>query len=526
RLDYVTHKRIGGMGNVNKVSGRVKIDWTASENLDVLLTLSATRVREEGWTRRVLAYNANLGLVHLLSKFLNPPYGNDFLKGLNIYQSYATGPNSNDSDARDVALTATWDLGGMTLKSTSSYRHVTVDAGVDPDGTIYDIINQQNHWNQKQFTQEFLLSGTSFEDRLNWVMGLYYYSEKMHYFVKTLVLEPLWKLFGADLGGSRIVSQNIKSYAGFGQATYALTDKLSMTAGLRYTYETKNLARKGFRSHTGVENIPYGEMGASYHSFSPRFGLEYQWNPSLMTYVSAAQGFKSGGINGRSMKSNDFLPFGPETVWTYEVGVKSEWFNHRLLFNGDVFYSNYNDIQFQSLTSDPKTAQPISIIDNAGKAKIKGFEIQLKAVVAEGLTLITNVGYTHARYTYVKPTVPISVNNRFPEVPEWTLTLAANYTTEIGDYGRLSSRIDWAFRSKVFHDATNSPSIVQDKYGLINMRLSFQPGDGDWTIAAFVTNLTDKEYIKGGTDFLAGLGFAEGQIGQPREWGASVQYKF
>ncbi len=526
RLDVFSGKKIDEMGDIDKVSGRLQFLWTASENVDALLALSATKVREKGWTRTVLDYNTDLGLMRLLNSFLDPPLGAPFLDGLNFYQSYATGPNSNESDAWDAALTVTWDLGEVTAKSISSYKNLELDAGVDPDGSIYDIINQQNHWEQDQFSQEFLVNGLSFDDRLEWVMGLYYYSEDMDYYVETLVLDPLWYLFGADIGGSRIVSQKIKSYAGFGQATYALSPKMSLTAGLRYTYEEKSMARQGFRIHTGVENILYGEMADNYDSFSPRVGFEYQWNPDLMTYVSAAQGFKSGGINGRSMASNDFLPFGAETVWTYEAGIKSDWLERRLNINAAIFYSDYSDIQFQSLTSDPVTAQPISIIDNAGQAEIKGFEVEMKTIVAEGLNFSASVGYTDAKYTDIKPGVPISTNNRFPEIPKWSLALSTDYTVELGDYGYLNGRIDWTYRSKVFHDPQNSASIAQDAFGLLNARLSFETRGSAWVFSTFVTNLADKQYIIGGTDFLTGLGFAEAQIGRPREWGLSVRYNF
>ncbi|PCI34229.1 MAG: hypothetical protein COB54_00065 [Alphaproteobacteria bacterium] len=526
RLDIFTGDKIGEMGDVDKLSGRVKINWVASENVEILLALSATKVRETGWTRRVLDYNADLGLLALLSNFLEPDYGPVFLEGLKLNQSYATGPNTNHSNSWDTALTINWNLGDVSVKSITSYKDLDLEAGVDPDGSIYDIIKQTNEWEQKQFSQEFLINGASFDDKLDWVMGLYYYSENVDYYVETYVLDPLWDFLGADLGGSRIVDQNIKSYSAFGQATYAMNEKLSATVGLRYTYEEKSMARQGFRLHTGVENILFGERSENFDSFSPRFGLEYQLNKDFLTYVSVAQGFKSGGLNGRSMASNDFLPFDSETVWTYEFGLKSEWFDRRLLFNTALYYSDYKNIQFQSISSDPDTAQPITIIDNAGKAEIKGFEAELKAVVAEGFILTANVGYTDAKYTEIKQSVGISTDNRFPEIPEWSYALAANYTVEIGNSGSLSGRVDWTYRSKVFHDAPNSEIIAQDGYGLLNARLSFETSDGNWTISTFVTNLADKKYILGGANFLMGLGFAEGQIGRPREWGASVQYRF
>ena len=110
--------------------------------------------------------------------------------------------------------------------------------------------------------------------------------------------------------------------------------------------------------------------------------------------------------------------------------------------------------------------------------------------------------------------------------PEWSWTLAGEYTRSIGDLGELTARLDWVRKSRIYHDALNSPHVVQSGYGILNARLSLEFDDDKWVLSVFGTNLQDKHYILAGTDFLESLGFAEVAYARPKELGASLQYNF
>ncbi len=520
RLDFFTGNQIDRMGNQNKLSGRALIDWTPTPDLDVLLSVDGTRVREQGPVRKVVAF-VQAPLVGLLNMFVNPPYGEAFATDSD-FTTFSNKGNANDLDVWGIALTVNWDLGGWAIKSITSYRDMTAKSAVDPDGSIYDIIDFLSTIDQNQFSQELQVSGLSFDDRLNWVFGLYYFQEDASHVNPIVVYGDLRNIIGLDISFTAEQQTDNKSYAAFGQGTLALTDKLSFTGGLRFTDDKKDVARSQIRQFSGLVLVPFEREKKSFQAVSGRAGIEYQWTEDVMTYVSVARGFKSGGINWRSLSGTAFKPFKPEFVWTYEAGLRSTLLERRLRFNGTFFYSDYRDIQFTVVRGDPETGEPTTVIDNAARARIKGFEIEAMALPAPGLVLTAGAGLTDAEYTRVDPGAPITVDSKFVKTPKWTVTLSGQYTVPAGNAGQVVGRLDWVYKSKIHHDALNSPFGLQKGYSLLNARLVFESAGGNWSIALFATNLTDERYILAATDLSNALGFAEVQWAPPREWGLSL----
>ncbi len=291
-------------------------------------------------------------------------------------------------------------------------------SGADPDGSIYGIIDFATFIDHDQFSQELQLSGLSIDERLKWVFGVYYFQEDAFNENPVDVYRELRDFIGLDISFTTRSWVENKSYAVFGQGTYEITDKLSLTGGLRYTYDKKDVTRDRFRHFSGLVFVPLDSLDKNWDAVTGRAGAEYQWNDDVMTYASVARGFKSGGINARSLAENDFLPFDPEFIWTYEVGLRSEWFDRRLRFNASLYYSDYSDIQFTVIQGDPDTGEPITVVDNAAKARIKGFEADLIVAPAPGLTLTAGVGLIDTEYTRVDPGTPITTDTKFTQTPK------------------------------------------------------------------------------------------------------------
>jgi len=511
------------MANVNSLSGRGTILLTPNESLEILASFDATRIREKGPIHKLVAV-AQPPLVGLLNMFLPVPYDDSWLTDSD-FTSQATGSNANEIDLWGVSLTAIWKAESYTLKSITAYRSNKSFYGLDPDGSPIVIIDEAIRGKQHQFSQEFQIDGVSLNDRLEWVAGVYYFTEKGEISAVDNVFPVLFNIIGLDLSFSTDLNIENKSYAAYGQGTYAITEQLSLTTGMRYTYEEKYGDVFRYRAPTGAVVIPFTDKKENWDSFSPRVGMEYRWNQDVMTYVSAAQGFKSGGFNGRADAADGFTTYDPEKVWTFEAGLRSDIFNNKLRFNATVFLSKYKDIQFTVIRGN-EAGEPTSQVDNAAKADIKGVEIELTAVPVEGLILNAALGLTDAKYTSINPGSDITINSSFINTPKWTFVLAGQYTIPINDSFEVVSRIDYAYKSKIFYDAANSPFIVQQGYGLLNGRLSLKSTDGSWSVSVFGTNLTNRHYIQAGTDFLNALGFAEVQFARPREWGLSFEYRF
>src|SRR5690606_36047689 len=165
---------------------------------------------------------------------------------------------------------------------------------------------------------------------------------------------------------------DIDSFAGYVHGKFRFNDRLSITAGGRYTDESKDFTTMLVRNASGVVSVPETTVSKSWDAFTPRVGFEYQWTPDLMTYVSASRGFKSGGFNGRAQTIAEIDSFDPEYVWSYEAGIKTEWFDKRLLLNLSAFYNDYTDIQLTSLRAVEGLI--VIVTENAGEARIKGLE--------------------------------------------------------------------------------------------------------------------------------------------------------
>jgi iron complex outermembrane recepter protein len=516
------------LADTGKLSGRISALYTPTSNLDFLFALDGTDIHQHNGDYQ-LVHVAIPPLIALYNAVSPIPYTSQWISS-NPYVSNAIGPNADRAKIWGASLTTTWHGPLFDVKSITSYRHNVTENDVSLDGSPLGFFYEYDPVEQHQFSQELQASGTSFSERLKWVGGLYYFQEgaveNSSFNVFPLVLPII-----GDLSFNNFANSDNHDYAAYGQGTYSLLDDLHVTAGLRYTYETKRVSIFQDALNTGAVEIPATTKSTDFNSTSPRFGLDYQWNPGLMTYVSAAEGYKSGGFNGRATSVAAFDEFKPEKDWTYEVGVRSDWLERTLRVNASLYYTKYTDIQ---VTDDTATEQgtPLTLITNAASATIKGGELEILSRPVAGLTLGLNGGYTQARYTSAITTPggvpPVTPSTHFINTPELNYSLSAEYAVSglIGGAYSIVPRVDYNHASTEYFDLSNSPYTTQRAYGLVNARLTFKPTDGPWSVAAFATNLTNRRYILGGTDVSASLGYADVLQGPPREWGVDLRYKF
>ena len=526
RLDFETGETIGDMGNKDSSTGQIMLNWTPNEDVGALFTLDTSRVRESGAVRK-LAATGQAFFIGLTNIIADPDYGDIFLTD-SEFTSYSDGvAGANELDVLGGALTIDWDLGDLYFKSITSYRDMETRSAADDDGSIYKILHTEFALDQEQLSQEFQLGGVSANDRLDWLAGFFYYEEDA--FTRAIPdgFEIAAMILGVDfLSFTAIEQVKTESYAVFGQGTYSFTDQLSMTAGLRYTEDEKEVFRQRNALSTGRALIPPGSQSNSWNDPSGRVGIEYSWDDDKMAYFSVARGYKSGGINARSTRSEEFVPFEPETVLTYEVGLRSEWLDNSFRFNATIYFNDYEDIQFLVQRNDPMTLENLTFVDNAAAAEIKGFELEFVAAPTEGLSLSAAIGYTDAEYTEVEPGSAVSEDSTFINTPEWSAVFSGQYAMPLENGSEFIGRLDYTFQSETYYDIENSPLLIQDDFGLLRARIDFVSSDGKWEASVFGTNLTDERYITAGIDRAAVLGFSMVQYGRPREWGVSFRYNF
>lgn len=563
RDGYVRRLFDGGrLGNKNSLSGRIQLLIEPTSNFSLLFSADGTRTREQAIATNLVAVDENAQFPFFHNKIVNaascgapgtPTPQNDicytsrWITG-DPFTTWASGPNYSDLDLWGVSLTAEYDLGSATLKSITAYRDLKSRFYLDVDQSPRIIDETFNDYSQNQFSQEFQIAGQAFDDRLNYLVGLYYLKEK-----------------GVDRNGLEFTiarflsggSVDNDSYAAFAQATWKFTDRLNLTLGARYTSEKKRftpdqvilqdnlggnlllLSRCFVRpvpvlppnptctadltlNPNGNLILPNVQRVTKANEFTPAVTLDYKFSDDVLAYLSYSKGFKSGGFTQRVFPPLPEAPsFGPEFVNSYEIGLKTELFDRRVRFNTAAFYADYDDLQIIVADGIAPTVR------NAGTARIKGFEAELEIAAGDRVRLQGGVGYTDAEYRTVSPlAAPVTVNSQLPNAPKWTATANVVIDAVKADWGGITLVGDWSFKSASHKEAINSPGTFQPAYSLFGASVTATLLDDRLQLSFGGTNLSDKRYILTGYDNIGAQGHIQVTPARPREWFLRAKFKY
>jgi iron complex outermembrane receptor protein len=553
-------------GDVNSDGARGLLHWTPGGGWDVMVEGDYTRRREQSIANELLDVVPTDPLLFLWNLLVAPSYGpGSVYDGRFITHgrdSQGTGPNLSNLDMWGSSINVSKDVSeSLKLKSITAYRNEDADFGQDQDHSPYTYLETVNHNKHDAFSEELQLTGTSFGDRLEWVAGGFFMHENAKDEFDVILGGGLYDALEAlpaailpldptancppgptdnpflcaggpgnpvnialDLDLTIFDHVDIDSYAGYAQGTYKFTDKLSATFGGRYTSEHKRFTTMLVRNASGFVSVPEHSIAHTWDAFTPRLGLEYQATPDVMAYVSASRGFKSGGFNGRAQSLAEIDSFDPEYMKSYEIGVKSQWFDHRLQLNFAGFYNDYTDIQLLSV----RAVQGLIVVvtENAGKARIQGLELELAAQPVRPLVVRAGLGYTDAKYTELNPGATVTLDSKLVKTPKLTASLVADYEIGLGSAGSLTIGGDASYRSSYFMDPNNTPLFEQGGYSLFGAHVRYQSSDKRWEVTAFGTNLSDKRYLTNALQSYGTFGTADGSFGPPIEWGLTVRARY
>ncbi len=492
----------GNLAVENDIAGRVQLLFTPKENISFLFSADHTR-RRGTVIPHGRAASTIPGDISLL-----PNDDPDLVR--------LSAPIQDDLDVTGFALTTEIGMGEVNLKLITAYREQSGQSGQDFDGGSDNILDQFITSSQDQFSQEIQFTGTSLDDKLEWLIGAYYFKENGQ-FDSDIVLTGV----PIDI----FTNSETESYAAFVQGTYQVSDKLSVTGGIRWTSETKAIDIDTF---FGPFQLVDAQESNKFEAFSPKVSIDYQASDDLLVYASVSRGFRSGGFNGRPFSPNDVTPFDEETTTAYEIGVKADMMEKRVRLNIAGFYTDYKDIQLTATTLNEQ-GQFIVLTANAGKAEIYGIEAELQARPTEDLFIYGSVGY--ADNGNVSPLegfdFDTSTGGNLPGASEWTLSFGGNYDFEVGNDMIGMVGIDYSYRSRYDHQASNQTAAVEENgYGLLNARLIVGPDDEKWKLTFYGKNLTDEVYRVYGQDSLASMGVAVVWFGPTREFGATLSFNF
>lgn len=440
----------------------------------------------------------------------------------NIRDIASDVPPVRDSKTSGVALDIAYKLNdSWEIKSLTGYRDIDVVKVGDFDGTTTTGWKFTNLNDGDQFSQEFQLNYDT--DRLHGVFGLYYFESSI-YSTDTVPFG-----FNSDVPGNIFDQRgtaDTEAFAVFGNVTWAATEKLNVTAGLRYSDEKRHT----FGSFEIVV-LPFVdafiplEARRSWNAVTPKLSLDYTFTDGVMGYVTASKGFKSGQI----LPGNTNPPIDPEFVWSYEAGLKTTLLDNTLRANLTAFYYDYKDLQVSQLQGLNFT------ITNAAKAKIKGFEAEIAYAPTRYTSLELTYGFLDATFSEFLTEDPIFPalgvldlsGNPLPTAPRNMITvgLAQTLPTSWGDF---ELRGDLRWKDDMYFDPYKRPSASQDAYSETSLRLTFRPNAyPNLTAALWAQNLFDKEAITNNYVSLASGGFPRnGSPNDPRTYGIEFRYNF
>jgi iron complex outermembrane receptor protein len=266
------------------------------------------------------------------------------------------------------------------------------------------------------------------------------------------------------------------------------------------------------------------------HRFDYRGVLDYQWTEGFMTYAQISTGYKGGGINPRPYFVSQVQKFNPETLRTFEIGLKSEFLDHHARINVSAYYSNYDDIQLQLLRCDqfsPFVGAPCAMSANVGDAHVKGVEFEAQLRATQQLSFNASVGYSDFNYTRTDPSSGVTLGMQNLYAPKMTISGGAQYAVEFANGASLTPRVDYNYRSEIWTQAVNAATNRIGGVGLANLRITWQDFRKEWEASVAITNLTDKFYYVSQNDDSGAPYFALwAQPGPPREYLLSVKRSF
>ncbi|MBT8066000.1 MAG: TonB-dependent receptor [Gammaproteobacteria bacterium] len=528
-------------GDINTDSARATLRWLHGDDLNVTLSYDRSRTRQDAPVLTLAfadadpmssltgAYNFFVAPTNSVEGFGNGvPWDDRFLTPSEL-TNFATGQTLTDVDSEGLTATVEWRSGDVTIKSITGYRSLESEWGSDTDMSPLTIVESTIATDQDQFSQEFTLQGAT--GQLAWLAGVYYFDEDASEEDSVLIIpdvaevptDPVFgvpnPLFGVPLGNiGPATSSSGESVAAFFHLDYGLSERLSAFAGLRYTREKK----------TAVDNsglVANRQTSKSFNELSPTVGLQYFVDPNLQFYASASRGFKSGGFNTIVLiPRDDFLPFKPEGVTAYELGLKMK--RERFSLAAATFLYDYEDIQF------PVFNDVAPEFRNAAEAEMQGAEVELVMAPTGAISIQAGVSYLDAEYSRLDAedlaglVAPISIDNELPNAPEWTVNLGLRWTTDIRQLGQFTLRGDYSWRDDMYKDAINTPEVKQPAHGLLFAAAEFASNDGRWTLSLFGDNLTDERYIAAGGSNKPDFGLAYATYARPRTWGLSARYSF
>jgi iron complex outermembrane recepter protein len=428
-------------------------------------------------------------------------------------------------------LTLNRSFGDVTLTSVTSFLKGDFKNLVDGDGSIRNLFTLDFYAKTKEYSQDLRLT-TQFAGPLNVIGGLYYFHDEVDPSTTARFGDVLQVL---QPGGAlpTTYEQTRSSVAAYVDGTYGLSEKAELFVGVRVTRE------KGEISDFVVGGGAPLSVGYKETEPSGRAGLRYKATDDVMIYGQYSRGYRSSALNGNAGCASELNVAKPEFLNSFEVGLKSEWLDRRVMFNTSAFYYGFSDQQFRGPVTGfspcPGSPNPLgTVLLNAAKSQIIGLEMETQAKVTDNLSLMLGVGLLDSKYkdlmladTTNGGTADLS-GNKLLEAPPYSVTLAFDYGVPVRG-AKLGVRADASWTGKQYFTAFNNivpyNLSVSPAHWESNARIYVSSSDGKFDFGIWGKNLNNQDAITFAAN-PAAFGILFTTVPYPRRYGADFRWNF
>lgn len=512
--DVFADKTVNG---ISTFSGKASLLWQPTDTFELFVSGDATRSRDEP----NIATPFTLTNVTSGGTLVKTVSGVDqrtlaVRRSPSNYDGEHAGGDLNILDASGGTIQAKLDVGDATFKSITAYRgygyaYITDITATRAAGAFQRL---ENH--DRTFTQEFQVAGSLFDDRLTYIGGLFYLRSNSN---ATSLRES--RPGGVLVQTTAFTRQISKSYSAYIDGTFKITPELSISGGVRYTKDEKDVDQSVSRTN----GAPFAGSGSdSWKEVTPRVSVDYKIGNDVLVYASWGKGYKAGQLNSIEPSSlaalGVFVP--PEKATGKEVGVKATLFDRLLTINADYFWTNYKD-QTQAILVPGGTGGALVTQLVFADAKVSGFELESTLRPVQDWTISGTLTTLHGKNTNVQPGHPAfnNVDKTLKHAPDLTWRISSEYTLRnLVANGDLAFGADYSFIDDTWESIIKNDLTLQKAYHLLDVHATLSFADGKYQITAAGTNVTDVAYAKVVSNPLSRFYSA------PAEYSVTLKYRF
>lgn len=472
---------------IDRKSVKANALWLPSDRLSVSLIADAYEYDDKQGLYRIFASDGGL-------KNDNPTEMRGF------YDS------TLDQEGSGQALKVEYEADAFDLVSVTGHRNYDQYSVLGSGVGVEDYGKNVWEFDDRFLSQELRISSKENSGPFEWLAGVYGFKEETDICFS--------KFDDLQIRDTQIDKNGA---AVFVNVTYTFFNRLHLTGGLRY--DAINL--EGSQDLDGYDwsgndisadfskDLEFGE-------WLPKAVLSYDVSPNAMVYASVAKGYLEGGYNYAQATDEDSFEYDPEYTWNYELGIKTDWFDKRLIANASVYYISMEDKQVSQYTA----GGAVVAISNAAEGHSKGIEFELKAKPIKGLELFATFGYVDAEIDEWASGASDYSGNNMPNSPDYTYSLGSQYRHVSGFFGR----VDFLGTGEMYGNVKNDSHVKLSDYYLVNFRAGYESEKYD--VILWCKNAFDEEYYTSAFDYGAAEPIGVAQNGDPRIVGVTVTYRF